>query len=248
MVIEERSSLGLDSTYLGAWAGGGIQQSALSAAHSSLSTVRVVLEAGTMPMTGLYPLLRAAIESSSLAIYLLDPGSRDERLERFYRVAAEESRHRKNYQDAMGSSDAILEHANSIAELRALTALRPSLVIPENHWKKGPSNSDIVTAAGGVIATHPSTLRTTRMPLLAQWQVLSGLSHAKMWALLTVLRRSNAVFQGTTGNATVEMRSNDATIAFFLTQAVEALQVALRLYGQRSTAQFAQPEDAREPH
>jgi hypothetical protein len=247
MRIEARSSLDLDDRYLGSWGGGGLQQSALAAAHSSLVTAQTVLESGSLPMTGLYPLFRTALESSSLAIYLLGPKMRDDRLGRVFQVAAEESRHRRNYQIQFGNPNAQSTHEETIAELRTLAALRPSLGTLDRFLDRGASNSAIVIWAGEVIAARLSTTTESRVPFLGLWQLLSGLSHAKQWAMIQSLHRSGAVVDAATNRAVVEMRSDDSTIAFVMVQAVEALEVALGLYGERAGSTHAQPEDRAEP-
>lgn len=81
-VIEPRSCLQLDDRYLGTWRGGAsLAQGAMGAAVDALQTLKfVAIENGVMPMTALYPILRAVVESAALAVYLLSPPSRDERL------------------------------------------------------------------------------------------------------------------------------------------------------------------------
>jgi len=247
MRIDPTSSLGLDARYLGSWGGGSLQQSALVASHSALTTARTVLETGSLPTTGLYPLFRTAVESASLAIYLVSPVSRDVRLERLYRIAAEESRLRKNHHLEFHSPHAYAIHEETLADLRTLIALRPSLGEPDALLVRAASNSEIVKQAGIVIAAHPSTTNDARAPLLSIWQALSGLSHAKHWAMLQYLSRSGAVLDGSPNRATVEMSSDAATIAYMMNQSAEALEVALRLYGERSSATHALAEDALEP-
>jgi len=66
-VVEERSSLRLDDRYLGAWRGGGLHRGAMATAADALRTVQSILKANEVPMTALYPLLRAAVENASLA-------------------------------------------------------------------------------------------------------------------------------------------------------------------------------------
>ena len=85
-VAEDRPSLRLDDRYLATWRTGCLHVAAMQVAVDSLLPVQAILEtviAGTaiLPMSGLYPVLRAAIESEALPIFLLDPDDRDERLE-----------------------------------------------------------------------------------------------------------------------------------------------------------------------
>lgn len=247
-VVEERSSMKLDSRYLGAWRGGGLERTAMNAAIDSLQTVQLILETNTIPMLGLYPLLRAAIESASLAVYMLAPTERDERLRRTYRVADDDARWQGRYGVEVGRPGAQAQRDKIRAEIRELVRERGTLGDADTFPFPSLSYSGVVTTASEVIAADPAVRRHSDTSLLSWWQLLSGLSHGKQWAAITALERSGAVVDEADASASVVLTTSPAAIAVILERAIATLEAALRLYGQRSKADWAQPEDASEPH
>lgn len=251
-VVEDRSSLRMDDRYLGAWQSGSLHVTAMSAAVDALHHVQTVLrsvvsEGAGLPMSALYPVLRTAVESASLAIYLLEPTKRDERLRRSFWVAAEDAKYADSF--AMESSGAgsggRLENVKR--EIRELIHIRPSLGDPASFKFLPVKYSHLVAGADAAIAADPAIALTPALSALALWQLMSGLSHGKQWAFISALDRQDAIVDETNQTALVKMTSSAAVIAVAMTRAVEVLEIALRLYGQRSKAAWNQPEDAAEP-
>lgn len=250
MHVEPGSSLRVDDRYLGRWRGGGLHVSAMIASLDALSTVRMVLASGTLPMTGLYPMLRAAIENAALALYLLGPEKRDERLLRAYGIAAEEAKYQCTFLDSLGE-DGRPRAARIQAEIRILVRKRGSLGDSADFRPTADSNTNIVTMADTMLRLDPALSPGVRMPLVAIWQLLSGMSHAKQWALITSLHRTEAIVNDEDGTAYVKMTSGTELVAVVLSRAIEVLEGALRLYGRRARSWSALPEDsadARESH
>ena len=250
-VIEDRSSLRLDDQYLGKWRTGTLHTSALGTAADALNTVQLILEpvangTGGLPMTGLYPVLRAAIEGAALAIYLLEPKDRDERLRRSYQIAAVDAKYQGNFAALTGNAGNTI-YADTKAKIRALLATRPSIEASGPFEFKEVKYSTMVEMADAAVAADPAADHRGSIPLIAWWQLLSGLSHGKSWSLVGMLERSNAVVDQANESAHVKMTSSAAGIALILQAALEALETALRLYGQRSKVTWNQPEDASEP-
>jgi hypothetical protein len=246
-VVEERSSLRLDDRYLGSWRGGGLHRGAMATAADALRTIRAILETNEVPMTALYPLLRAAVENSALAIYLLAPAARDIRLVRTYQVADDDAKWRCVFATTLGQEDAWVTRMRSKAEILNLIKSRPSLGSPKAVKLGAPKYGDVVALADEAIAADPSIPTNEGMPLLAWWQLMSGMGHGKQWSLIAALERSDAVVDFVDESAHVKMTSSTVMVALALQRSVEALETALRLYGQRSKAAWAQPEDASEP-
>jgi len=249
-VVEARSSLRLDDRYLGRWRQGGLHVGALQAAVDALLTVKTILEPvadGTagLPMSGLYPIIRTAIESGSLALYLLDPNDRDERLRRTYWVAADDASWLEKFARSTGQQSSAREDAR--ARVRELVATRPSLGHPTAFGFQPIKYSDLVENADAAMAVDPATPAVQRMALLSWWQLLSGLSHGKQWAFMASMERSEAIVDEANQSAHVRLTSSASAVALVLQQAVEVVEAALRLYGQRSKDAWAQPEDAFEP-
>ena len=252
-VVEDRSSLRLDDRYLGAWRTGSLHGTAMSAAGDALLTIKTVLEPvlsreGALPMSALYPMIRAALESASLAIYLLHPEERDERLRRSFLVAEEDAKYQGTFADSMGSADWADIKAAARAEIRALIGTRPSLGPSADFVFSGVTYTLTVELAETVIAADTVVVRSgPRIPLLAWWKLLSGLSHGKQWAFVAAMERSEAIVDIDNQSAHIRVTSSIAAVALALERAVETLEVALRLFGYRSKATYAQIEDATEP-
>lgn len=248
LVVEDRSSLQLDDRHLGAWRGGQQIVAALQAANDALLTLRMlVIEHRTIPMTALYPLLRACIESASLAIYLLEPKLRDDRLRRAYSVAYEDARLRSVNEIERGVANAKKKLGDIEKELRELVGERPALGDPTAFKFEQVQYGYLVGEAGAALERDPAVEIESDMSLLGMWQMLSGASHGKHWAMVQLLERSGAVVDDQDASAYVRMTTSPAVIAWFLERAIQAMEGALRLYGQRSKATWAQPEDAAEP-
>ena len=254
-VIEDRSSLQLDDRYVGAWRGASLSAMSMGAALDSLQTLRaLVLEAKVIPMTGLYPTLRAVVENAALAVYLLAPRERDERLRRTYRVAADETRLRRVFELEIASRKVVTservqatkdakEKSDRIhAELIGMVSMRPSLGDPAKFTFPRVHFSTLVSIASDVLDADPSLDEIgSEMSLLAMWQLLSGLSHGKQWAMVAVLERTRAIVNERNCSAHVRLTTSPAVIAVFLERALQTLECAYRLYGRRSKAAWAEP-------
>jgi len=217
----------------------------------ALLTVKTVLEPVAdlkteLPMSGLYPMIRTAIESGSLALYLLDPTDRDERLRRSYWVAADDASWLEKFTQSTGQESSAREDARE--KVRGLVAMRPSLGDPATFRFQAIKYSDLVENADAVMAADPATPAVQRIALLSWWQLLSGLSHGKQWAFIASMERSQAIVDEANQSAHVRLNSSASAIALVLQQAVEVAEAALRLYGQRSKDAWAQTEDADEPN
>ena len=251
-VVEDRSSLRLDDRYLGRWRTGSLHVTALTSGLDALLVIRAILEPvlereAPLPMSGLYPVLRAAIESAALAIYLLAPADRDTRLRRSYLVADEDAKYQGVFAKEMDRADWNAGRVAAQREIRELIGTRISLGAPSSFTFSGVKYSDVVERADAIIAEDVSARGRRSMSLLAWWQLLSGLSHGKAWAFLAAMERSEAIVDVENQSASVRMTSSVAAVALIFERAVEALEVAIRLFGHRSKSTYAQIEDASEP-
>jgi hypothetical protein len=250
-VVEERSSLRLDDRYLGTWRGGSLHVSAMQASVDALMTVQAILEdvlsgTGSLPMSGLYPIIRTSIECAALALYLLEPNDRDERLRRSYLIAVEDAKYQDSFTLGMKRESTLLRR-RAQAEVRELIATRLSLGDPHAFRFDTVRYSSLVSNADAAIANDPAVPTAERMPLLAWWQLLSGLSHGKQWALITALERSGAIVDEANETAHVYQTSSTAAVALALDRGIETLETALRLFGRRSKSAWSEPEDGSEP-
>ncbi|ANF31884.1 hypothetical protein A0130_09545 [Leifsonia xyli] len=242
MLVQAGSTLAVDDRFLGRWRAGGLQGGAMAASLDALLTARMVLEAGTLPMTALYPVFRAAIENASLAIYLLSPDARDDRLVRAYGIAADEAQKQFAFQASLGQ-DGASARDQILSEIRNLVEARGTLGDAKAFRPMNSTHTLIVKSADEVIERDPAIAHHQRMPLVAIWQLLSGMSHAKQWALITALHRTEAIVNEEDQTAHVKLTSGTELVALVMNRAVEALEVALRFHGRRSKTWTALPED-----
>ena len=247
--IDDRSSLRLDDRYLGAWRGGTLHSQAMTFALDNLETIKTVIENGParLPIVGLFPLLRAVQENSALIIFLIGPRSRDERLTNAYLIAHDDARLRFEFAQGVGDSNANVAWDESRAEILELMAMRPSLQTPDKSFFKRISYTKLIKKADQALKDDPAHSSNSEVTLLSWWRIESGLSHAKQWAMVSILERTATLVDVDNRSAHVTLASPPAAVAVALARAVETLECALRFYGQRSKAPWAQPEDASEP-
>lgn len=249
MAIEPKSSLAIDDYYLGAWRKGSLHVMPLTVAGDCLRTTQQILQAGELPMAALYPMLRSTIESSSLALFLIAPAERDERLRRSFWVAADDADLRKKFADSIGNDALVNNEARMAvdAELRALVSKRPSLG-PSNRFKFARTTySAMVESADAEMRADPAHVARAKMPLIAWWQLSSGLSHGKQWSMITAFERSEAIVDPRDDSAHLKTTSSAAVVALLLEQAVAVTECALRRFGTRARSAWNLPEDSAEP-
>ena len=252
MYTEPRSTLALDDPYLGQWREGALHRVAISAAVDGLLAVQSIIEGAAdgrndLPMTALYPILRSIIENASLALYLIEAEDRDERLLRSFRSMADDATRARQYRESRGIAEAQAIYERDIEHIDALIAARPMLSALPARRLPLPKYTDSVKDADAFLLADPALDRTSGFKLIAFWQLLSGLSHGRAWAMVEALERSNAVVDPATRTGTVTMTTSVAAVAAIMQGGLELVESVVRLYGRRSTADHALPADADEP-
>ncbi len=247
-MVEDRSSLRLGDPYLGAWRGGGLVTGILAASGDALRTLlEFILPEGNTPMTVLYPLLRAGLETAALALYLLAPDQRDERLRRTYCVADDDARLRCVHEKERGIEDTEDKRKARRDEILQMIAERSSLGAPADFKFIRIEYSDLVRKADEALAADPAQEDDdSDLSLLAIWQLLSGLRHGKQWSMIEVLERSQVIVNEDEASAKVLFTTSPAVIAVFLHRIIPVMESAYRAYGKRTKNWSAQPEDAAE--
>jgi len=252
--VEDKSSLRIDSRFLGAWRNGYLPVGALTAALDALETLRaLIVDAKSIPMLGAYPVIRAVFETSATAIFLLAPNKRNDRLRRAYQVAANDARLRHTFEvgragrDKGGKERADEKLEGVRGEIRLLVKSRKSMGAADKFLFPTLRYSTQVARVDGVLASDPAVTITSEVSCLSMWQLLSGLSHGEEWAKLEALERSGAVEDVADESAFLRLTTSPAVIAWFLERALVMLECALRLYGRRTVNAWNQLEDVREP-
>jgi len=248
MYTEPRSTLALDDPYLGIWREGALHRVAINAAVDGLLTVRSLIEeARTVPMTALHPILRSIIENASLALYLIEPEDRDQRLLRSFNSMADDAKRARSFREKLGSSGAAEIYDRDIALIDDLLAERAALKHLSARTLALPTYTRLVMDADTFLLADPALNRISGFKLIALWQVLSGLSHGRAWAMVEALERSNAVVNEESRSGTVTATTSVAAVATFMQRGLELVESVIRLYGRRSTADYALAADIDEP-
>lgn len=171
-----------------------------------------------------YPLLRAAIENASAAVWFLAPPSRDARLVRRFRHLLQDSR--------MGDEAAALlgheatTYDKRLSRVTALIEDRPGMLL--SACKKGVGYRFIVREAAEGQGTEPDTAEVV-------WRLLSGLTHGDTWAGLTATDRDEVAVSEDGTVVTFQTTSSLANIANMTGYATALAESALRFYDLRRT-------------
>jgi hypothetical protein len=231
---------------------------AVAASLDAVCAIRALLETEKLPMTALYPLLRSAIENAALAIYLLEPESRDDRLRRSYRVAEDDAKGSSNFRDLMADDDGSERHVEpessatnsrdiTRGEILRLIESRSSLGDPDAYRSEPLRYPDVVKVADSAMGEDKALDTSGGVSLFSWWQLLSGLRHGKQRAMLPILNRSDAIVDVADKSAEVKLTSSAVVITLVFQRATETLETALRLCGCRPKDTWNLPEDASEP-
>lgn len=248
MRIDPGSSLALDGRHLGPYRGGGLYRSALNSSFDALQTVRLLLDRDdrVFPMSGLYPLLRSGLENAALAAYLLAPDSRDERVLRAWNEISGEVKlqHKFSAHFDQGQADRTRDRWGE--EIERMLRSRPQIEQTAIRLRQA-SVTDVVAAADLIVRSDPASVRLQHaMPLLAIWQLLSGLAHGRHWAAFAALARSNPAPTVDETIVTVQMTTRAGVVSMALLRAVMTLETATHLHARRARYWLRQPEDAEE--
>lgn len=133
-----------------------------------------------VPLTATYPLARAAIESASVAVWMLAPQTRRERVIRRLQAAHDEIAFEKAFINSVAegmsaSKEQAMRRANAKdanhLKRRMKEIARVNGIDPDEYTETMPGWKDIVEAGGSVLRGEPGSL------LVAAWRFTSGLTH-----------------------------------------------------------------------
>ncbi|WP_316318492.1 hypothetical protein [Clavibacter michiganensis] len=238
-LVNSGSVLTLDDEALAPYQLSPVVSNCLTTARDVLATTRVVLDddgAIRVPLVGLYPLLRSALESSALCIWLLSPDEPAIRYARAISVRWTDIVHDHNINE-----DVIAAYEEHDAEARShkASAVRQNAKQTERKKTqlkrvaarlgiqivKRPGFGPIVGDAGSVVELHEGNLR-------GAYGILSGLTHP---SLSGTMRMSNVTRGESNGNGrlVVNMSANLQTVAFAIDAALVMYMEATSLLEKR---------------
>lgn len=180
-----RSSLGADDVATRPWQMSHAVVGALVSATDHLDTLRtLILDAHRLHARAPYTLLRAALENAAIAVWLLASANRNDRILRRLRLQWADEHDRVQALNIMqaGRDDRLADtraELQQIARDRGLTNDQVSAVAARPF-----SWGSMVETAGDAAAT------TSGRDARWSWAVCSGIAHAKSWAALSILERT----------------------------------------------------------
>lgn len=134
----------------------------------------------TIPLSSTYPLSRTAIESSCIALWVMTPPTRRERVLRRLRIAHDELLYEKRFSDALSLTQDVRQrestrrqHARAAKELKAQMAgiASANQIASGEYVSQFPGWEAVVDSAGSLFnPASPAMLVTT-------WKLTSGLTH-----------------------------------------------------------------------
>ena len=175
-----------------------------------------------------YPLLRAAIENASAALWLLAPMSRDVRLTRRFQHLLQDSRMGDEAAALLGHESTT--HKKRLARLEEVIANRPDVHL--SACKRGVGYRSIVRAAAEGNGTDPDIAEVI-------WRLLSGLTHGDTWAGLTATDRNEVAVSEDGTVVTFQTTSSLANVANMTGYAVALTEAAMCAYDRRRTPPYS---------
>jgi hypothetical protein len=174
-----------------------------------------------------YPLLRAALENASIALWLLAPDRRDTRLTRRFRLAIQDAGNGDKVVSLMGRTPTNEDkHRARVADL---IANRPA--ITPAACNKPAGFGVVVSEAAEGSGIDPSAA-------LAAWRLLSAFTHGDQWASLAFADREEVGLSVDGKVVTVRMTASLANISNMARVVIVTAETALRAYNLRRTPTF----------
>lgn len=206
---------------------------ALISAVDHLDALRaLVADAHVLHARTPFTLMRAALENSATAVWLLGSSSRDERILRRLRLAWADSRDLEKAAVRAGqqpplSRDGWKAKLEAVAQARGMNSDQVSAIT-----KMAPTFTSIVETAGNEAQDEDLTGDLS----LVCWMVASGIAHARLWAALSnVLDRTDVPGASTPVAAAMRLSASDKALAAVASVTTSMIAEGWRLYDQRSS-------------
>ncbi|GAA4188859.1 hypothetical protein GCM10022288_15790 [Gryllotalpicola kribbensis] len=205
--------------------------------------VRMIIDTGAVPMNSLFTLLRSALETAFSAIYLLEPDARDERIRRGLRDLHQEMVDGRNMRADFGALNPRKGDERRVDALRRALAGYPAA----GPWAQIKARTEGSTARGGIaskiiVSRRPRQGRA-EYSIRGYWRAFSGLTHGRSWAAHAVLDFEEVGYDAVTGTVTGRMTTSLRSIVGSMAVALDAIEVAVEIYGRRKAEFMRSPED-----
>jgi hypothetical protein len=205
--------------------------SAVTQAIDHLHAVKtLVADARVVHTHAPFTLLRSATENAATAVWLLEPGSRTERVRRRLKLAYHEAKESGNAHKLM-AAEVSADKRSAEERITEIQTLATEHSIDPNDLAGRFSYGVVVRQAGA------ATELGGNLALLL-WQMCSGFAHGHYWASLSFLNRQEVPRAGEAGVFNVRL-TNDVDRVLTITQVPFVLTIrALQLYELRRRSPF----------
>jgi hypothetical protein len=175
-------------------------------------------------------LLRAALENAAIAVWLLAPTQRDERVLRRLRLQWDDSRDGERADSLMGaesrlSRDEWRDTLEGVARARGLAEVQISAVTRQKAMF-----SSIVRTAGD------EARGLTGRDALFAWMAASGIAHARLWAVLSPVLSRVEVPGAVEGNVGLMLSASDRALVLISGITARMVGEGWRLFDERRKA------------
>ena len=168
-----------------------------------------------------FTLNRAAIECGAIAVWLLAPKSRDERIRRRLVLATQNARDIDGALKVMGEASSL---SDDLDDIRRVARRRPSLD-PNGIVGSPPGVERIIGEAGDAFEIGSEAAVT-------YWKACSGITHNRLWASLNLLDMEELGHVANVGN--YRMTASFRNVLTATTLSVSFSNEARRLFALRS--------------
>jgi hypothetical protein len=217
--IEHGSELAGDDAKWPAYALSHTLHHSLGAATDHIHALRsLIFDAGVLHLGAPYTLLRAVIENSSVALWLLAPTSRTTRLSRLVGEV---------WRDRLAGDD-VVEELRGSRDKTGHDAFRAKLEALIRDLDLAPDSlADVRTSR----IVREAEVTTSVPHLLAQWKICAGFSHGKRWAYLAMSDLAEVSRDGDV--PTIRIEAGSEQFAMLVNTSYLTLRAAADLFDQR---------------
>jgi len=197
----------------------------LSTSVDHLACLQVLLvDAKVIHMYAPFSLLRAALENSCAAVWLLEPASSADRLSRHFRKVLDDIRNEEQVRGLMRQPGTRTE-AERLASVRALAS---TAGLTDAAVKARPTYWEIVKT---VSESGPAN-----SVIEVMWKLCSGYAHGDSWPTLSASQRTQIDGAAPEGVGTFKIEANIGLLAKVTTMAVKVTGWGWQLHDQRCAA------------
>lgn len=195
----------------------------IATAQDHLHALRMLIQkAESLPTFAPFTLCRAAIEGGAVAVWLLAPQSRDERIRRRLVLATQNAFDADGALKVMGKPSSLSKRLNEIRAVASKrSALEPDLIV-----SRPPGLGRMVSEAGDAFVLGSEAA-------VVSWKACSGLAHGRQWASVTMLDRDE--IERMANEINVKMTASFRNVLSVTAIAVAFSIEARRLFDLRSS-------------